>query len=136
MTNIESDKTKVLETYPGLSFKAPKVVKEKSKAVQKKPVNMNRSGNPNPVLPGGRPKGTPNKTTIEMRDFWETFCKGEQDNLKIWIKQIAEQNPGDAFKLVLQACEYFTPKIARTELTSKDGAPLISTLINQLVSDD
>lgn len=131
MNNIELDKTKLIEAYPALSFKAPKVVKIDGSNNLKQ-----NKGNPKPRAGTGRKLGIPNKATSEMRDFWETFCKGNQDNLKIWIEQIAEVDPAKAFKLVLDACEYFTPKIARTELTSKDGAPLISTLINQLVSDD
>ncbi len=84
----------------------------------------------------GRQKGTPNKVTQEMRQFYQSLCEGRQEDLKKWLDEIGQTNPLEAFKLVLQASEYFTPKIARQELTGKDGGDLPVVITKIIVNQD
>ena len=41
-----------------------------------------------------------------------------------WIDRVAEEDPARAAALYLDAIEYHVPKLARTEMTGKDGGPV------------
>jgi hypothetical protein len=73
----------------------------------------------------GRPKGVPNKATTHAREAIARFVDGNADRLQEWLDQIAEQDgPLAAFKCLADVMEYHVPKLARTELTGKDGGPV------------
>ena len=132
MTNLESDKTKVLETYPGLSFKAPKVVVKVGQSKNRKP----RSGNPKPTPSPGRKVGVPNKTTTETKIVIKNLLESNHENMSIWLAQVAEVDPAKALDIIIRLTAFIVPKLASQELTGADGQPLISSIINSLVSDD
>jgi len=69
----------------------------------------------------GRPKGSPNKTTQEVRDAYQLFAEDNIDKFQVWIDKVAKDNPAKAMELVLSLSEYFIPKLQRTEtdITSK-----------------
>lgn len=63
--------------------------------------------------PNGRPKGTPNKTTGEMR------CKIQKlvdANWKTISKDIQKMPPRDRVDMVVKLLPYVTPKLQITEL--------------------
>jgi hypothetical protein len=84
-----------------------------------------------------RPKGSPNKATQAAREAIGAFVDGNAHKLEGWLKAIAEgdpendvkPNPAKAFELFQSVVEYHVPKLARTEVTGKDGEPLKVTLI-------
>jgi len=73
----------------------------------------------------GRPKGSPNKATANAREAIARFVDGNSARLQRWLDAI-EKNDGPlaAFKCFSDLCEYHIPKLARTELTGKDGKDL------------
>lgn len=95
----------------------------------------------------GRPKGTPktggrapgvvNKATREAREAIAEFVNGNAHRLQGWLDTIAEgktdeegafivkPDPVKAFELFKDVIEYHVPKLARTELTGKDGQPIL-----------
>lgn len=81
-------------------------------------------------LPGpgpGRPKGVPNKSTIQAREAIAAFVDGNSERLQGWLDQIAETDgPKAAFQCLMDVMEYHVPKLARTELTGKDGGAVKS----------
>lgn len=103
---------------------------------------------------GGRKKGVPNKLTSTAKQaFLATFGKLEKD-VERWIKETGdgfeavhfladgtqipytEKNPGKAADLMLRMAEFHFPKLGRTEVTGKDGAPVpVSIAINGIVRD-
>jgi len=74
-----------------------------------------QSGNPN-----GRPKGSPNKETAEIREAFQLLVESKMDDLSEWLNQVAKDNPAKALELVLKLSEYILPKLNRTELTAGD----------------
>jgi len=83
-------------------------------------------------LKGGSRKGIPNKATSEARKAIAAFVEGNAHKLTSWLSAVAngdaendiKPNPAKAFELFQSVIEYHIPKLARTELTGKDGEAL------------
>lgn len=79
---------------------------------------------------GGRPKGSPNRATADVRAAIAVFAEGNVHNLAKWIKEVAEgsegnrPDPAKAADLYLKAIEYHIPKLARTEVTGDSDKPI------------
>ena len=73
---------------------------------------------------GGRATGTPNKATADARAAIALFVNGNANRLQEWLDGVAEDDPEKAFQLFMGVVEYHVPKLARTELTGKDGKDL------------
>lgn len=70
------------------------------------------------------PKGrgnSPNKATVTAREAIARFVDGNAHRLEKWLDQIAKENPVAAFDRYMAVVEYHIPKLARTEITGKDG---------------
>ena len=85
----------------------------------------------------GRPKGSPNKTTKEIRDSFQMFVEGNQDKFDEWISRVAEKNPAKAIELVTNLAEYILPKLSRTEVKAEiekkiDLSKVDSKLLDEL----
>jgi len=85
-----------------------------------------QSGNPT-----GRPKGAESKSTAYAREAIARFVDGNSERLQGWLDQIAEKDgPKAAFQCLVDLLEFHVPKLARTELTGKDGESAVSVIIN------
>ncbi len=73
---------------------------------------------------GGRTKGTPNKTTADVREAIAAFATNNVVKLEGWLTRVARKNPAKAADILLRAMEYHIPKLGRSEITGKDGGPL------------
>lgn len=75
---------------------------------------------------GGRRPGSPNKRTAEAREVALAFINGItlEEVRETWLLSKAE-SPSRAFGQWLGALEFVMPRLARSELTGKDGASLI-----------
>ena len=73
---------------------------------------------------GGRKKGTQNKATLAAREAIAKFVDDNADRLQAWLDEIAADDPEKAFQLFQSVIEYHVPKLARTEMTGKDGGPV------------
>ena len=81
------------------------------------------SGNPE-----GRKKGTPNKTTKQVREAYQKLTEANLDNMSIWLSQIASEDPAKAMDLMLRLSEYIIPKLARQEMVGNDGEDLFKNV--------
>ena len=88
----------------------------------------------------GRPKGSPNRATADVRAAIAAFAEGNAHKLQDWLDRVAEgskgnrPDPAKAADLYLRAIEYHIPKLARTEVTGDGGGPLeISAIQIKLV---
>lgn len=77
----------------------------------------------------GRPKGVPNKATQNAREAIARFVDGNTHRLQGWLDKIEQENGAlMAYRCLQEVIEYHVPKLARTELTGKDGKDLTLTI--------
>ncbi len=74
------------------------------------------TGNPN-----GRPKGAVNKVTMEVKQAFKNLLEMNTPNMIEWMERVAATEPAKALSLCADLAEFIVPKLARTELTGKDG---------------
>jgi hypothetical protein len=67
---------------------------------------------------GGRTKGTPNRTTNEIR---ERFQKLVDDNLEQLENDIKDLEPKERIKSILELSKFVLPTLKATELTTSNG---------------
>jgi hypothetical protein len=78
---------------------------------------------------GGRAAGVPNKSTANAREAIAAFVDGNTPRLQAWLDAIeATDGPKAAWQCVMDLVEYHVPKLARTEVTGKDGGPVATTV--------
>ena len=77
---------------------------------------------------GGRAKGTPNKSTAEIRDAYQKLVESNLTNMTEWLTLVAAENPERAMDLMLKLSEYMIPKLARQEVTGADGKDLFKNI--------
>lgn len=83
---------------------------------------------------GGRRPGSPNKATLAAREAIAAYVDGNAHRLNGWLDAIAEADgPKAAYQCFADLLEYHVPKLARTELTGRDGADLLPRVITHRV---
>lgn len=68
-----------------------------------------------------RPKGVPNKMTMEIKEAFKNLIEMNTPNMIEWMERVAIDDPAKALSLCADMAEFVVPKLARTELTGKDG---------------
>ena len=82
-----------------------------------------QSGNPN-----GRPKGSKNKVTQEIRQAYQNLIEMNLDNMSEWIGSIAEEDPAKAMDTLIKLSDFIIPRLARQEVTGSDGSDLFKNV--------
>lgn len=80
---------------------------------------------------GGSRQGKPNKCTQDVREAIALIAQRNVGNFETWLGQVADEDPGKAAELFLKAIEYHIPKLARSEITGKDGKDIVIHISNQ-----
>jgi hypothetical protein len=78
----------------------------------------------------------PGKATKDAREAIGAFVDGNAHRLTEWLDQVAngdpthdlKPNPAKAFEMFQSVVEYHIPKLARTEVSGKDGGPVVVAL--------
>jgi hypothetical protein len=86
----------------------------------------------------GRPKGVPNRTTVEFRDTIRDLLDGNKENVSKWLQLVADgdqerdirPDPYKALDMIAKLAEYAAPKLSRTEMTGANGGPVQVSGIN------
>jgi hypothetical protein len=74
----------------------------------------------------GRPKGIPNKATIAAREAIGAFVDKQSGRLDALLTAIeANDGPKASWQCIMDLIEYHVPKLARVEMTGKDGSELV-----------
>lgn len=94
---------------------------------------------------GGRAKGTPNRTTTDVRMAIAKVLEDNTENFGKWLAMVAEgkvgsyvdgrgksrsvylvkPDPARAVEIAMGMAEYHIPKLARTEVTGANGGPVV-----------
>jgi hypothetical protein len=69
----------------------------------------------------GRPKGAVNKSTAIVREAIANLLERNAPNMDKWLNEVAQDDPYKALDLMNKLSEYHIPKLARTEVTGRDG---------------
>ena len=77
----------------------------------------------------GNPGGQNSPRTNRARMAIANFVDQNADKLQVWLDDIALKDGSKAaFQCFIDVVEYNIPKLARTELTGKDGGSLFDTM--------
>lgn len=97
---------------------------------------MSNVGNPNcikggPALnPGGRPKGTPNKSTAELRAVMQSIFEAELPNVLESLEKVRMNGNDQKYvELMLRLAEYHVPK-APQNLDVTSGGEKITRILS------
>ena len=82
----------------------------------------------------GRPVGSPNKTTQQMRDAIQLIAENNIEKFQKWIDTIAKDNPQKAMELNISLWEYFIPKLQRTDV-NLEGDVTVNTPVMKWADD-
>jgi hypothetical protein len=85
----------------------------------------------------GRPKGVPNRSTIEFRDTIRALLDKNSENVSIWLEDVAngdpltdrKPDPYKALDMLAKLAEYAAPKLARTEVIGDPDAPVVTKMV-------
>lgn len=89
-----------------------------------------------PPGPGpGRPKGMPNRVTVEFRDTVRRLLEENSENVSQWLSQVATDDPAKALDLITKLAEYAAPKLSRQEVTGKDGGAVQLEQVRRVIVD-
>lgn len=66
-------------------------------------------------LAGSR-KGKPNKATKEIREAFKLLVEDNLPNMKVWLSDVAEEDPEKALNIILKMSEFIVPKLQRQEI--------------------
>ncbi len=61
----------------------------------------------------GRPAGSPNRATTEVREALAELVVGNVPRLQEWLDRLAKHNPKAAFEVYVKLLEFCVPKLTR-----------------------
>ena len=85
---------------------------------------------------GGRPPGSPNKATADVRAAIALIAQRNVAKFEIWLARTATKSPAKAADIFLRAIEYHIPKLGRTEVSGPGGGPIPIASAALRVSDE
>lgn len=76
----------------------------------------------------GRPKGTPNKVTTEIRKIFHGIMERNASKVEKWIETVAKTDPARATELLLKVAEFHLPKLSRVEVPMGEGGNIVQVI--------
>jgi hypothetical protein len=88
------------------------------------------------IKTGGRTKGTPNKTTLEIREHYQRLIT---DNIDLLDNDLKALEPVQRLKMIIELSKFVLPTLKATELTTdKDNRfnPITITIVKPNDNND
>lgn len=76
----------------------------------------------------GRPVGSKNKITEEIREAFQMVLEKRLPDLERLLMQVAHDDPAKAIELMIKLSNRFVPELSRQELTGADGEDLFKSI--------
>ena len=92
-------------------------------------------GDPN-INRNGRPLGSANKITEELREAFALVLEQNMPGLEVLLARVAADEPAKAIELILKLSNRFLPELSRTEMTGANGQDLFKSLKFNFGTDD
>ena len=89
------------------------------------------SGNPN-----GRKKGTPNKTTAEIKEIITRIVGNQLEHIEKDLEKIRKSDPAEAMRLSSKFIDYVLPKQTKLELEGELNHKIEKVVIQIKKTDD
>ena len=67
-----------------------------------------------------RPKGSPNKTTQETREFLQHIIDGEQPKIKTALSELYNTNKLNYMQAIIKLLPFVTPKVSEVNVQASD----------------
>lgn len=89
---------------------------------------------------GGRKKGTRNKSSAEIKEFYQLVLSKNLKNIQKWLDKVAEDNPAKALDILIGGIsEFVISKQSRVEndttISIEKIEPIILTPINKKLTN-
>lgn len=91
--------------------------------------NLKRDAGP------GRPKGLPNKATVEFKEAVNNLIAFATPQMVDWLELVAVEDPNKALDHVYKFAQFGYPLLARSEHTGAGGGAMESTIKVEFVNN-
>jgi hypothetical protein len=85
------------------------------------------------IKTGGRTKGTPNKTTSEIREHYQRLIT---DNIDLLDNDLKALEPVQRLKMIIELSKFVLPTLKATELSNSDNDNRFQPIVVNIVSED
>jgi hypothetical protein len=69
----------------------------------------------------GRPPGSPNKVTKNIREKFEEIIEKKSIKISNWLDKVADEDPAKAIELITRMAEYVVPKLNKVGIEGEIG---------------
>ena len=74
----------------------------------------------------GRPAGSPNRVTTEVREALSEIIADNVPRLQEWLDRVAKHNPKAALEIYVKLVEFVVPRLARHSLETSNEPQTIT----------
>ena len=75
--------------------------------------------------PSGRPKGTANKATTEIKEAYINLIHGNLPEIQGWLNRVAQRDPAKAIDLLLRLSPFVLPKKQEVDMNIENPIQII-----------
>ena len=83
----------------------------------------------------GRPAGSPNRATAEVREVLSDLVAGNVPRLQEWLDRVAKHNPKAALEIYVKLVEFVVPRLARNSLEPSKEPQTITVCWREPISN-
>lgn len=84
--------------------------------------------------PDGRPKGSPNKVTKDIRNAYRELIENNIRNIEKWLHETAKDHPEHALMFIIRLSHFVIPKMQSVQFVS-DLEKLSDEQLDQIIDE-